>query len=194
MSGLSINVALVGMTGVGKSTLVNILKGSEVAEVNNDSKPCTLGATCYEVVESGTTYHIWDTRGLNEASWRRFNWFPWVSLDANAQLKNLLSGGQKGSPEIDLVLLCVGGEKIGIQAHWEAYTKIPTSIKVAVVVTRMGDIGSSQWRQTCKDTAKLKGIELDTNVMEGVPKFRDLQEQKARDCRDKILALISRCC
>ncbi|KAF9223728.1 hypothetical protein BS17DRAFT_671025, partial [Gyrodon lividus] len=62
------NVALAGATGVGKSTLVNILKGSMVAKANYESGPCTTKATRYEVVEAGTTYCIHDTRGLNEAS------------------------------------------------------------------------------------------------------------------------------
>ncbi|KAF8844616.1 hypothetical protein BDN67DRAFT_977911 [Paxillus ammoniavirescens] len=195
MAGSCINVALVGITGVGKSTLVNILKGSEVARANNDTNPCTLEATPYEVVDSGTTYRIWDTRGLNEASWKVFSWLPWVSNDANAQLKNLLRGNN--STKIDVVLLCIERAKIQIASHWGVHTEIPTNIKVAVVVTRMGigDIGSSEWKGTCKDAANRKGVVLNTNLVEGVPMFtgRDFQEQKIKDCRGKILALISRC-
>jgi predicted GTPase len=197
-----INVALVGMTGVGKSTLVNILKleGSLAvdAQVNNDTDPCTLEATRYEVVEAGTTYHIWDTRGLNEASKKGFikRCFPssWTTPEADRQLENLLSG----EPKIDVVLFCIRIDKIRTLEHWEMHTKIdiPPNMKVAVVVTQMeGDIGSSQWKETCKDTAKLttKGVILDTDLMEGVPKFKNLQEQDAKDCRVNILDLISRC-
>ncbi|KIJ18959.1 hypothetical protein PAXINDRAFT_166876 [Paxillus involutus ATCC 200175] len=190
MAGSSINVALVGMTGVGKSTLINILKGSEVAEANNDVKPCTLKATCYEVGDSETgTYHIWDTRGLNEASSKRPGLLSWVFNDANAQLKNVLS-----DKNINVVLLCIEWEKIGIAAHREVHTKIPTDIKVAVVVTRMGkELEDIEWKETCKGTAGPKQVVFDTNLMEGVPTFKNLQEQKMKVCRGKILALISRC-
>ncbi|KIJ13413.1 hypothetical protein PAXINDRAFT_13750 [Paxillus involutus ATCC 200175] len=197
----SVNVAIVGKTGVGKSTLVNVLQGCEDAKANNDARPCTAQATCHKVVEDGTTYHIWDTRGLNEASeeaatrpLERLLRFFGVSPDADSRLKKFLLGKD---PKIDLVLLCIDGSKIAVKTQWKTYTKLPVKkIRVAVVVTRMrdGDISNSEWKKTCQDAAKgiVRGS-IDVSLMEGVPTFTDIQDQKVKDCRVKIFTLISRC-
>ncbi|KIK99588.1 hypothetical protein PAXRUDRAFT_822583 [Paxillus rubicundulus Ve08.2h10] len=197
-----INVALVGKTGAGKSTLVNVLKGSAVAEVNNNAMPCTPHPICYEVEEAGTTYHIWDTKGLSEASEeaattpldRFLKFFAGIiSPDADRQLKNFLRGK---NPKINLILLCVDSSKIGTKAQWKIYTKVRTTkkAKMAVVVTRMGDGESSEWKKICEDTAQYHcRVTLDANFMEAVPIVTDLQDQRVQDCRDNIMKLISRC-
>ncbi|KAF8843721.1 hypothetical protein BDN67DRAFT_113856 [Paxillus ammoniavirescens] len=136
----TINVAVVGITGAGKSTLVNVLKGSHDAEANNDVEPCTIKTTPYEVVEAEATYRIWDTRGLHEPSQeaattplQRFLNFFRISPDADHQLKKFLRGTD---PKINLVLLCIDGSKIAVKTHWKVYTKVHVKrIKVAVVVT-----------------------------------------------------------
>ncbi|KAG6374364.1 hypothetical protein JVT61DRAFT_4398 [Boletus reticuloceps] len=109
----ALHVAIVGNTGVGKSTLVNVLKGDEIAEVNNDVKPCTTRKKEYEVVDGNTTYHIWDTRGLNEASEKevlpiRILKFARILPDADRELKRFLRGRE---PSVDLVLLCIDAKK-----------------------------------------------------------------------------------
>ena len=115
------HVALVGMTGVGKSTLVNVLKGEEVAKADNNVKPCTTQAMKYELVERGIEYRIWDTRGLNEASEGalvRLGKFCRILPDADRELKKLLRGND---PRFNLVLLCIDAKKIRVNVHWKVY-------------------------------------------------------------------------
>lgn len=200
----TIHVALVGMTGVGKSTLVNVLKGEEKAEVNNNVRPCTTKAMQYEVVEGGTRYCIWDTRGLNEASEqsaisKRFRRFTRLGPDADRESRKLLRGS---NPRVSLVLLCIDAKKIRVKDHWKIYNKIYSDfcerkLKVAVVVMQIGerDFRGSEWKRTCEVTAKGVVEEFpDGGLMEAVPKFEELDDPIVNECKRRILRLISNAC
>jgi len=196
-----VHVALVGNTGVGKSTLVNVLKGREIAEVNNNVRPCTTRTMKYEVVEGDTTYCIWDTRGLNEGSEKaalatRMLKRARILPDPERELKNFLRGKD---PRVNLVLLCIDAKKIRVNVHWKIYNKIyadfcERGLKVAVVVTQMGerDFRSSEWKGKCKLTATGVVEEFpDARMMEAVPQFEELNDPSVEDCRGRILRLIS---
>lgn len=195
------HIALVGITGVGKSTLVNVLQGNEVAEVNNNVRPCTTRAMKYELVEGGTRYCIWDTRGLSEASepeaiQKRMLKFCRIIPDAERELKNLLLGG---NPRFNLVLLCVDAKKIRVPVHWKLYNLIYAEfckrrLKVAVVVTQLGepDPRGSEWKRICENAAKGVVEQFpDRTLMEAVPKFEELDEPEVTECKKRILTLIT---
>lgn len=196
------HVALVGTTGVGKSTLVNVLKGKEIAEVNNNVRPCTTRAMQYEVIEGGTKYCIWDTRGLNEASQgvptRALKFFK-ILPDADRELKKLLRGN---NPRFNLVVLCIDAKKIRVDVHWKLFNLIYADfcqrrLKVAVVATQMGerDFRGAEWKRTCKDTAKGVVEEFpDERLMEAMPKFEELDDPRVKECKSRILTLISNAC
>lgn len=202
----TIHVALVGITGVGKSTLVNMLLGKEKAEVNNNVRPCTARATQYDVVEGSTRYCIWDTRGLNEASEQtgvstRFLKFARIVPDADRESKKLLRGSD---PRVDLVLLCIDAKKIKVKDHWKIYNKIfadfcDRKLKVGVVVMQIGerDLRDSEWKRTCAATAEgVVGREEfpDAGLMEAVPRFEALDDPRVKECKSRILRLISNVC
>ena len=62
-----VNILVAGKTGVGKSTLVNILVGEEVAKVGKTLYPETVDVNPYRLESfhgSGVDVVIWDTPGL----------------------------------------------------------------------------------------------------------------------------------
>ncbi|KAG6369219.1 hypothetical protein JVT61DRAFT_15618 [Boletus reticuloceps] len=61
-----LHVILFGDTGIGKSSLVNLLAGWHVADVSPDSVACTLDSTEYQFQLGATTIRLWDTVGLEE--------------------------------------------------------------------------------------------------------------------------------
>ena len=63
----SLNVILFGETAVGKSSLVNLIAGHEVAETSRDANVGTLSYRPYSFQVYGVSYTIWDTRGFSEA-------------------------------------------------------------------------------------------------------------------------------
>ncbi|KAF8552006.1 hypothetical protein OG21DRAFT_1512023 [Imleria badia] len=63
----SFNIVLFGETGVGKSSLINLIAGREVAKTSGDSDACTMSYRPYSFPVHGVSYTIWDTRGFDEA-------------------------------------------------------------------------------------------------------------------------------
>lgn len=61
------NIILFGETGVGKSSLINLIAGREVAKTSGDSNACTMAYRPYLFEVHDVTYSIWDTRGFDEA-------------------------------------------------------------------------------------------------------------------------------
>lgn len=60
------NVVLAGETGVGKSSLINLIANKNIAGVSNDSLGCTSEIQNYHTVIGRDSFEIWDTPGLDE--------------------------------------------------------------------------------------------------------------------------------
>ncbi|KAH7888530.1 hypothetical protein F5I97DRAFT_1853337 [Phlebopus sp. FC_14] len=60
------NVIIFGETGAGKSSVINLLAGKEVAKVANTARGCTFQYTSYPIDICGSEYSVYDTSGLNE--------------------------------------------------------------------------------------------------------------------------------
>jgi hypothetical protein len=56
-----------GETGRGKSSVINMLAGANVAATSNDAIRCTFENTRYELTIKENLVHIYDTTGLNES-------------------------------------------------------------------------------------------------------------------------------
>jgi tRNA U34 5-carboxymethylaminomethyl modifying GTPase MnmE/TrmE len=61
------NIVLFGQAGAGKSSLVNLMAGKDVAYTSNDAKSCTLHWQEYPIQFNGASYNVFDTVGLQES-------------------------------------------------------------------------------------------------------------------------------
>ena len=59
------NVVLIGETGVGKSSIINLLVGDSVAETSSGINRCTLDFRSYKIKTGTQQFYIWDTVGFN---------------------------------------------------------------------------------------------------------------------------------
>ncbi|KIK76433.1 hypothetical protein PAXRUDRAFT_170015 [Paxillus rubicundulus Ve08.2h10] len=98
------NIVVVGETGVGKSSLINLIIGSTKAQTTNNIFGVTIGTTCYEWVKDyAETFRLWDTPGLGEGTAGSVS--PKHAQDA---LRSLLTELHKASG-IHLLIFCMRG-------------------------------------------------------------------------------------
>ncbi|KAF8899489.1 P-loop containing nucleoside triphosphate hydrolase protein [Gymnopilus junonius] len=62
------NVIVFGETGVGKSSLINLILGRDKADISSGAKGCTFESTVYSGAIQGNPFNFYDTVGLGEHS------------------------------------------------------------------------------------------------------------------------------
>jgi predicted GTPase len=105
------NIILFGEAGSGKSSLVNMIVGGDVARVSGAAEICTFKSEAYDATIANTTYKIYDTAGLNEGDQGRVP--HWKSIQELYTLIRELDG-------ISL-LIYVGKTEICIFAEMRTY-------------------------------------------------------------------------
>ncbi|KAF9240459.1 hypothetical protein BU15DRAFT_45763, partial [Melanogaster broomeanus] len=77
------NVVVFGDSGVGKSSVINLLTPSPVAKTSSGASVCTFMSKCHNVIIDNEHFQIWDTAGLDGGSFRTP---PPAGVDGGIQL------------------------------------------------------------------------------------------------------------
>ena len=130
------NVILFGETGVGKSSVINLMAGAEVAPTSANLEGCTLEATEYSFTLPGEpSLRIYDTVGLNEPE-IGVNTFFGAIEKAHKLITSLHDAGG-----IDLLIFCIRGNRITatMQRNYRLFSEFLCEGKVplAFVVTNL---------------------------------------------------------
>lgn len=134
------NVLVVGETGAGKSSVINLIAGEELADVSSSANGCTMEAKSYDIVltdNDGIGHHIrlFDTVGLNEPSLSKNDYFTAIEK-ANVLITQLLRTGG-----IRLLVFCIRGGRITavMQNNYHLFRDIlcQNQVPVAFVITGM---------------------------------------------------------
>lgn len=131
----TLNVILFGETGVGKSSVINLMAGSLVAEVSSDLGGCTMNSTDYKVTIGSRKITIWDTVGLEEPE-MGVNGYYLAIAQAHRLIQKL---GQAGG--VDLLPFCIRGNRITstTQSNYRLFYEIlcDKQVPVAFVITNL---------------------------------------------------------
>ncbi|KAF7978163.1 hypothetical protein HWV62_1346 [Athelia sp. TMB] len=95
------NVVVFGETGVGKSSVINMIAGRNIAKVSNTARGCTFQSTSYDVSIGGSRFRLWDTAGMNENEKGSV-----AAKDAIISLYKLMDSLEAG---IGLLVYCIRG-------------------------------------------------------------------------------------
>ena len=130
------NVILFGETGVGKSSIINLMAGAEVAKTSSNLEGCTLQAEKYSFTLPGEMLlRIYDTVGLNESE-MGVNTFFGAIEKAHELITSLHAAGG-----IDLLLFCIRGGRITatMERNYRLFSEFLCDKKVplAFVVTHL---------------------------------------------------------
>ncbi|KAL4066435.1 hypothetical protein V8B97DRAFT_1979889 [Scleroderma yunnanense] len=98
------NVMIMGETGVGKSSVVNLIAGKPIAEVNPDIESNTTKTTKYSAHINSMTVHLWEMTGFNLPENPGAKEVFALDVDLGSVLADATT--------VDLVLFCMRGSKV----------------------------------------------------------------------------------
>jgi predicted GTPase len=125
------NVIIIGQSGAGKSSLINMLSGEEKARTSPDTKRCTVVEKEYECdLGEGQSCRVHDTVGLEEGL-LDFLWAPKVER----QLKKYL----KEKKPLHLLVYCISG--VGLKKvdgrNFNKFKSAVGKVPVVMVITNL---------------------------------------------------------
>lgn len=131
----SVNIVLFGETGVGKSSVINLIAGRQVASVSPDAEGRTLSSRKYSFPVGGRTFHIWDTAGLEQPEMGAVGYMAAIE-GALALIQQL---AQQGG--IDLLLFCIRGNRVTAttQSNYRLFHEVlcRSKVPIALAITHL---------------------------------------------------------
>ena len=132
-----LNVLLFGETGVGKSSVINLVMGKDAAQTSPDAPACTLTHTSYEVTLGNRCFKLWELSSLDDMGYFRALFTKWQLKKAYKKL--LRDEG------VYLLLYCMRGSRAqrALVKDYKIFTDVVGStagrgrIPVAAVVTSL---------------------------------------------------------
>ncbi|KAH0833070.1 hypothetical protein J3R83DRAFT_12061 [Lanmaoa asiatica] len=209
---VEIDVLFVGQTGVGKSTLINMIRGvpdntDGAAKVSNDARPCTTQTTSYSTsLETGFPCRIWDTRGLDEAAdthdrgWmtKIVDRIRQLAFQQARELKETLRDRTRLA--IPILMWCIDATKIDVPIHWQQFRRVYVeycerkAIPV-VVITRMAP-NATGWEDRCSNQLQRLDLGEGSNTVDvpllRVRKYKDRSSTEYTEDSQALKDLISR--
>ncbi|KAF8444871.1 hypothetical protein L210DRAFT_3394869 [Boletus edulis BED1] len=184
------NVIIFGETGVGKSSVVNLIAGDKLAKTSPDAGACTFASNPYHIVlESNRPFCIWDTVGLNEPEISHDNYLRAVK-QAYKLVKELeRSGG------VHLLLLCMRGRITkSVQQNYRLFANVLCERKVplCVVVTNLeNEPCMDDWWSANKEAFEQYGISADGHAcITATPGVGDIFRDRYEESRERMRRLL----
>ncbi|KAH7888369.1 P-loop containing nucleoside triphosphate hydrolase protein [Phlebopus sp. FC_14] len=155
------NVVVFGETGVGKSSIVNLITGHDVAQVSSDAVGCTKDVADYAVELDSALFHIWDTPGLESAQTTTSEEHQTTTL---AKTYSRIWKLQSENGGIDLLVYCITGRRdisvnlpSTIQSHYRLFYELlgGTKVPVVLVVTEVERGVQEWWKENRKRLERL---------------------------------------
>lgn len=184
------NVVLFGETGVGKSSVINLIAGYEKAPVSSRVRGCTLDSKEYRLIVDATYLRIFDTVGLNCPSVEEGQY-----LSAIKKAHKLVEGLNRAGG-VDLLLFCIRGGRIN-EAQLSNYKLFQEylcekKVPVAIVVTHLENEDNMEawWEDNKEDISGLKITCIAHACITAISKNTRAYRDKLTESRQSILELL----
>ena len=126
------NVVIFGETGTGKSSLINMIAGRDIAPISNGALGCTFENVGHNVTIDGLPITLWDTAGLNEGERG--------VVPAHKAPQNLLDLVYNLKDGISLLVYCIRGTRFRdiLVTNYELFFNLLCQEQVSIVVVVTG--------------------------------------------------------
>jgi len=187
------NVVVFGETGAGKSSLINLIVGKDVAETSSNAMGCTFESKSYEVEVEGIPLVLWDTSGLNEGEKGEV-----AAKKAVGQLYHLIQSLENNG--VSLLVFCIRGPRIRettIKNYQLFYSYFCLAeVSIALVVTGLeNEEPMDAWWPKNKDAFDKQGMKFNghacvTATKGKMKQGRYIHEEEFAESRLKVRTLI----
>ncbi|KAG2052229.1 hypothetical protein BDR06DRAFT_888191 [Suillus hirtellus] len=130
------NVVIFGEVGAGKSSVINLMAGQEIAPTSSNLLRCTLHWVEYQItLKNGSQYNVFDMVGLQEAPCLQVGEYLSAITNAYSLINTLKECGG-----INLLLFCIRAGKVAAcQENYRLFFKFLCEKKVllALVITNL---------------------------------------------------------
>ncbi|KAF8552191.1 hypothetical protein OG21DRAFT_1511766 [Imleria badia] len=184
------NVIIFGETGTGKSSVVNLIAGSKLADTSPDAGACTFASNPYHVVlQNDRPFCIWDTIGLNEPEISHDDYLRAVK-HAYRLIKELEHSGG-----VHLLLLCIRGRITkSVQQNYRLFVNVLCEEKVplCVVVTNLeNEPCMEEWWNLNAEAFEKYGISTDGHAcITASPGIEDVFRDRYEESRERMRRLL----
>ena len=184
----SLNIILLGEKGVGKSAVINLIAGRQIADTSPDVQGCTMSFKPYTFPVKGRNFRIWDTIGLNGPGTGVNGYLP--AIEQSFELIQHLTG-QGG---VDLLLLCIRGGQLTAttQSNYRLFYEVlcKSKVPIALVITHLErEADMERWWERNVESLERYGIKAAGHAcVTGLP-----THSKYRESQRNILRLLEGC-
>ena len=187
------NVVLFGETGVGKSSVINLIARKEIASVSSDVSGCTMQHRRYKISFDNMNFTIFDTIGLEQPQ-----------IGANGYLKTMekayeLINELSAAGGVHLLLFCMRGGRMTAttQSNYKLFCEClcNTKVPIALVFTGLeGEAEMEDWWTRNKTHLEHYGIQSDGHAcVTAVQGETPAEEQKYKESQETIRRLLKSC-
>ncbi|KAH7888366.1 P-loop containing nucleoside triphosphate hydrolase protein [Phlebopus sp. FC_14] len=194
-SSTTTNIILFGETGVGKSSVINLIAGKSVAKVSADVDGCTMASTQYIIHLKSRSVRIFDTVGLEEPQMGVNGYLSAIEKAFDLVTSLTKYGG------VHLLLFCMRGGRITatVQSNYRLFHEFLCDKKVPIALVFTGlerERNMDDWWNRNEKNIKKYGIHSVGHAC--ITAVRDSDDPSAEDdkyteSRRKIVGLLEDC-
>ncbi|KAG2036987.1 hypothetical protein BDR03DRAFT_399675 [Suillus americanus] len=161
-----LNVLLFGETGVGKSSVINLIMGGDAAQTSPDGATCTLTHTPHKINLGPHTFKLWEVSSIESMGFFKTFFKQWT---LKKQYKRLYK-----DDGVYLLLYCMRGSRAqrALLRDYNFFTGIvgstagPGRVPVAAVVTSLEDYPENMdnWWTNNKDNLERLGMSFSAHA------------------------------
>lgn len=187
------NIVLFGETGVGKTSVINLIAGRNIAPVSSGVRGCTLDSKEYRLTANESHLRIFDTVGLNSPTVNQSDY-----LHAIKKAYKLIDALNRAGG-VDLLLFCMRGGRLS-DAQLKNYRLFQEylcekKVPVAIVVTHLEQEDNMEqwWDDNEEDLRSFKIDSVGHACVTAINKNTHLFKGKLEESRQTVLRLLREC-
>ncbi|KAF9240458.1 hypothetical protein BU15DRAFT_87665 [Melanogaster broomeanus] len=170
--------------GVGKSSLVNLIAGTKIAETSSKVESCTFEATAHPVTVSSQNFVLFDTAGMNEPEDTQSQRQTRAAFVTAAKQAHQLISKLDREGGIALLVFCMAGGRV-TRSMQHAYSFFVNVLSVIVTKLEMEEDMDEWWNVNKKELDKYGVASAGHACITAHKGYKECFQKRYEESRDK---------